>query len=77
MKQTGKAYVITEETGEDIYISSANTGRALHGDKVKVFLFPRRPGRKLEGQIVEVLPKGQKYFCGNPAALSQICVFYT
>ncbi len=65
MKQTGKAYVITEETGEDIYISSANTGRALHGDKVKVFLFPRRPGRKLEGQIVEVLQRAKNTFVGT------------
>ena len=45
MKQTGKAYVIVEE-GEDIYISHNNTNHALHGDKVKVYLFPQRKNRK-------------------------------
>ncbi|MGC8864944.1 MAG: ribonuclease R [Bacteroidales bacterium] len=65
MKQTGKAYVMSDETGEDVYISAANTGRALHGDKVRVFLFPRRPGRKLEGQIVEILQRAKTTFVGT------------
>ena len=35
MKSTGKAYVIPDEEGEDIFIAANNTGKALHGDKVK------------------------------------------
>lgn len=65
MKQTGKAYVISSELGEDVYISAANTGRAMHGDTVKVFLFPKRPGRKLEGQITEVLQRAKTQFVGT------------
>jgi len=46
MKQTGKAYVIPEDKSEDIFISASSTGHALHGDKVKVLLFPKRKGKK-------------------------------
>lgn len=63
MKQTGKAYVIVEE-GEDIYISHNNTNHALHGDKVKVYLFPQRKNRKREGQIIEVIERAKTSFVG-------------
>ncbi|HNQ60485.1 MAG TPA: ribonuclease R [Bacteroidales bacterium] len=65
MKQTGKAYIVPREPGEDIYISPSHTGKAFHGDTVKVFLFPRRPGRKLEGQVVEVLKRAKTHFVGK------------
>ena len=43
MKQGGKAYVIPEEEGrEDIQIAPNNTHHALHGDTVKVLMFPLR-----------------------------------
>ena len=64
MKQTGKAYIITEDGGEDIFIASTDTHHALNGDKVKVHLFPARKGRKKEGQIVEILERVKKDFVG-------------
>ena len=64
MKNTGKAYVITEKSDEDIYIAANNTNRALNGDLVKVLLFPRRKGKKLEGQIIEILERAKKQFVG-------------
>ena len=65
MKQTGKAYVIPGDKTEDIYIAPLNTGHALHGDTVKVMLFPRRKGKKTEGQIVEVLKRRKQQFVGT------------
>lgn len=65
MKQTGKAYIISKDCEEDIYVAANNTNRALNNDRVKVFLFPRRKGRKLEGQIVEILERGNKQFVGK------------
>jgi ribonuclease R len=65
MKQAGKAYLIPDEKGEDIFISAANTGHALHGDKVKVFLFPMRKGKKKEGQVIEILKRNKKQFVGT------------
>ena len=64
MKQTGKAYIITEELADDVFIASNNTNRALNGDKVKVRLFPLRKGRKLEGQIIEIIERKKKQFVG-------------
>jgi len=64
MKGTGKAYVITEEGGEDIYIAPNNTSRALNGDTVRVILFPKRQGRKTEGQIIEILKRGKEQYVG-------------
>ena len=64
MKGTGKAYVITEEGGEDIYIAPNNTYRALNGDQVRVLLFPKRQGRKTEGQIIEILKRGKEQYVG-------------
>ena len=65
MKQTGKAYIINDEPGEDIYISAANTYHALDGDYVKVFLFPKRRSRKSEGRITEIISRKKKQYVGK------------
>ncbi len=64
MKGTGKAYVINDEGGEDIYIAPNNTFHALNGDRVKVILFPKRQDHKTEGQIVEILERGKEQYVG-------------
>ncbi len=64
MKQTGKAYVITDDLLDDVRVSSNNTGHALHGDVVKVRLFPRRKNQKIEGEIIEVLKRSKTRFVG-------------
>lgn len=65
MKNTGKAYIISDEGGDDIFISANNTFRAFHGDQVKVLLFPQRSGRKPEGQIVEILTRAKENYVGT------------
>lgn len=65
MLSTGKAYIINNEGGDDIFISANNTKDALNGDKVKVFIFPKRKGRKLEGQIIEILERSKTKFVGT------------
>ena len=65
MKQTGKAYVIPQEEGrEDVQISPNNTNHALHGDTVKVLMFPQRKMRKPEGQVVEIIQRAKTHFVG-------------
>jgi len=65
MKQTGKAYVNTKELEEDVFIASNHTGRAMHGDAVKVSLFPKRKNHKVEGQIVEIITRAKTRFVGT------------
>ncbi len=65
MKQGGKAYVIPDEEGrEDIQIASNNTHHALHGDTVKVLMFPQRKMHKPEGQVVEIIHRSKTRFVG-------------
>ena len=64
MKSTGKAYVIPDEEGEDIFIAANNTGKALHGDKVKVAMFPKRKSKKNEGEIIEIIQRAKTDFVG-------------
>jgi ribonuclease R len=65
MKQTGKAYIITDDLLEDVRISSNNTHKALHGDKVKVRLFPKRKSAKTEGEIIEIIKREKTRFVGT------------
>jgi len=65
MKQGGKAYVLPEEEGrEDIQIAPNNTNHALHGDRVKVLMFPQRKMHKPEGQVVEIIKRAKTRFVG-------------
>ncbi len=65
MKQGGKAYVIPEEEGrDDIQIAPNNTNHALHGDTVKVLMFPQRKMHKPEGQVVEIIKRSKTRFVG-------------
>jgi ribonuclease R len=64
MKQTGKAYIITEDSDEDILIEPNNVNHALDGDIVRVHLFPKRSGRKTEGQIIEIIERKRTKFVG-------------
>ena len=64
MKKTGKAYIISDEGGDDIFIAPNNTHHALNGDRVKVLLFPKRKGHKTEGQIVEILERKKTHYTG-------------
>lgn len=65
MMSTGKAYVINDQGGDDIFIAPNNTKDALNGDLVKVFIFPKRKGRKLEGQVVEIIRRAKTKFVGT------------
>ena len=64
MKNTGKAYISPEDGSDDIFIAPNNTYHALHGDTVKVQLFPKRKDKKPEGQIVEIVKRAKEQFVG-------------
>ena len=65
MTRSGAAYIISEEVKEDIYIHNRNVNRALNGDKVKVYLYARREGQRLSGEIVEILEQRERTFVGT------------
>ena len=65
MASNGNAYVVSPDTESDIMVRSPNLMHALHGDRVKVSLFARRGGKKLEGEIVEIVERKQTDFVGT------------
>ncbi len=62
--RSGRYFVIPEDGSEDIRIDSSNISHALNKDIVKVYLFPRRKGRKREGQIVDIVKRNRLQFAG-------------
>jgi ribonuclease R len=67
MTSQGYAYIISAESQEEIFVTQKNLRTALHGDTVKVHLFARRKGAKLEGQVVEVVERLRTSFVGTIA----------
>lgn len=64
MTSTGTAYVVSDETENDTFISQRKTLNALHGDIVKVKLYPGRRGKQ-EGEIIEILERAKTEFVGT------------
>ena len=65
MASNGNGYVVSPDTESDIMVRAANLNHALHGDTVKVSLFARRGGKKLEGEVVEIVKRKQVEFVGT------------
>ncbi len=64
MTSSNNGFVISDEVAEDVFIAQKNLNHALGGDVVKVNLFARREGRKLEGEISEIIERAHKQFVG-------------
>src|SRR5699024_3503284 len=66
MTADGSAYIVPEDTSEnDIYIAPRKLRQALHGDRVKVHVYERKKGQKLEGEVVEILTRAKTQFSGT------------
>ncbi len=64
MAQNGSAYLIVEGMEEDIYISPRKLRNALHGDQVKAFMYAKRNGKNLEGEVLAILERAKMEFTG-------------
>lgn len=60
----GNAYVIIEGMDEDVFVPYNKLNRAFHKDKVEVYIFPSRKGKKLEGEIIKVVDRFKTEFVG-------------
>ncbi len=58
------AYFICEEFEEDVFIPTNNLNHALDKDKVKVYVYNRRKGKRPEGEVIEVLERAKSEFVG-------------
>lgn len=58
------AYFISEELSEDVFIPLNNLNHALDKDKVKVYIYNRRRGKRPEAEVVEILERHKEEFVG-------------
>ncbi|WP_202704284.1 ribonuclease R [Flavobacterium sp. UGB4466] len=58
------AYFICDEFSEDVFIPTNNLNRALDKDKVKVYVYNRRKGKRPEGEVISVVERNKTEFVG-------------
>lgn len=61
----GTAFVVFSQTENDIFIPARKSKDALQGDLVKVYLLPKRSGKRKEGEVVEVIKRAKTEFVGT------------
>lgn len=59
------AFIITEETDQDIKVSIDDLNNAQHGDIVRVATFPHKRGPRQEGEVIEVVTRSKTEFVGR------------
>ena len=60
----GNGYFITDDYEDDIFIPNNSLGKGLHQDTVKAYVYKNRSGKKMEGDVVEVLERSKTEFVG-------------
>lgn len=60
-----KTYVLADESGDMVFVPEKKINTAMLNDRVKVFLYARRKGREVEGEIVEILKRAHDTFVGT------------
>jgi len=58
------AFFVCPELEEDVFIPTINLNRALDKDKVKVYVYNRRKGKRPEGEVIEVVERYKTEFVG-------------
>ena len=64
LTSSGNAYIIVEEFEEDIFVPKFKLNKALHGDTVEVFLKKKSNGKRLEGEIENILERKKSTYVG-------------
>ena len=65
MTRMGYGFISTDDLEEDVFVTAKNLKTALHGDKVKVWLYAKRKGSRPEGEVVEILERWRTSFVGT------------
>ncbi|MEY4926018.1 MAG: ribonuclease, partial [Bacteroidota bacterium] len=64
MTMNGAAFIVVDGRRDDVFVSDRNLNFALDGDSVAIALFPRGNGKRIEGEVVEVLKRANANFIG-------------
>ncbi len=72
LTRMGYGFVVTEELDDDIFVTGRNLHTALHGDRVKVWLYARRKGARPEGEVVSIIERARSTFVGTIEIVSNL-----
>ncbi|GAA4309136.1 ribonuclease R [Mucilaginibacter gynuensis] len=65
MTADGSAFIVTDDEHEtDIFVAPRKLRTALHGDRVKVYVYAKNKGRSKEGEVIEILQRRKMEFTG-------------
>lgn len=65
MTRMGYGFISSDDLEEDVFVTAKNLKTALHGDKVKVWLYAKRKGARPEGEVVEIIERWRTSFVGT------------
>ncbi|AWI25093.1 ribonuclease R [Flavobacterium pallidum] len=57
-------FICKDEFAEDVFIPTNNLNHALDKDKVKVYVYNRRKGKRPEGEVIEIVERSKTEFVG-------------
>ncbi|RYE06885.1 MAG: RNB domain-containing ribonuclease, partial [Sphingobacteriaceae bacterium] len=61
----GSAFIITDDEAEqDIYVAPRKLRNALHGDRVKIYVYGKSKGKRKEGEVIEIIQRAKMEFSG-------------
>lgn len=60
----GNAYIVIEGMDDDVFVPFNKLNKAFHKDTVEVYIYPRRNGKKLEGEITKIIERKKMEFVG-------------
>lgn len=76
ISKSGMGYVVVEGRDKDILVKPNDFGKAFHGDTVRVEIAAhQKPGRRMEGVIVDVAQRKQEVFVGSIEIHNNISFF--
>jgi ribonuclease R len=61
-RKTG--YFLCPDLEDDVFVPFVNLNKALHGDKVRVYVYNRRSNRRPEAEVIEILERAKTEFVG-------------
>ena len=64
MAARGSGYIISDDFDEDVFVSSNNINKALHGDEVEFYVYKRAKKGKYEGEITNILSRSKSEYVG-------------